>query len=247
MEKHETSGTQVSPPKKPQSKIIIWIVRLYRQMCNDVYFLKGKGLSGLLLFVGAAIVILFIGVGIAAIVLPLSFILSLLLLLIGLKTLADYVVLAGYIVVLLSTYLFAILYFASENVIEYEKRPRYIHIDYYRGWRGVGEIAINGVRCITSDCIILDDRVYACHWAGHRKDGHPLSFKDLEPLSEANPSILVVGCGASGFIKVPEIIRQALQKEGIQLEVLDTDEAVERFNKLTQTGVNVAAALHLSF
>jgi hypothetical protein len=56
----------------------------------------------------------------------------------------------------------------------------------------------------------------------------------------------VVGCGASGFMKVPENTRQVLQQYNIKLEAIDTYKAVERFNELTQTGVNVAAALHLT-
>jgi hypothetical protein len=181
-----------------------------------------------------------------AIILPLSFVLSLLLLLIGLKTLADYAVLAGYIVVLLGTYLFAILYFAVENVIRYrEYQERYIHIDSLWGYGRAAGVVINGATYVTSDCIILRGRVYARHWSGRRKEGHLLSMEDLENVLSAKPSVLLVGCGESGFIKVPEETQQVFQKEHIQLEVVNTYEAIERFNKLTQTGKEVAAALHL--
>jgi hypothetical protein len=113
-----------------------------------------------------------------------------------------------------------------------------MHINSYQ----FGEIVIDGIS-YTSDCIILANSVYA-NW--RRKQGHLLSANDLQDVITAKPSVLVVGCGASGFMKVPEKTRQSLEEHGIQLETLDTYKAVQRFNELTQTGVNVAAALHLT-
>jgi hypothetical protein len=120
----------------------------------------------------------------------------------------------------------------------YDIRLVNMHIDSYQ----FGEIVIDGVS-YTSDCLILGDSVQANWW---RKQGHILSAEDLESVITARPSILVVGCGASGFMKVPENTRQVLQQYNIKLEAIDTYKAVERFNELTQTGVNVAAALHLT-
>jgi hypothetical protein len=113
-----------------------------------------------------------------------------------------------------------------------------MHIDSYK----FGEIVIDGVE-YTSDCLIIGNSVQVNWW---RKQGHSLSVEDLESVIAAKPSVLVVGCGASGFMKVPEKTRQVLQENDIKLEALDTYKAVERFNELTQTGVNVAAALHLT-
>jgi hypothetical protein len=113
-----------------------------------------------------------------------------------------------------------------------------MHIDSYQ----FGEIVIDGIS-YTSDCIILGDSVEA-NW--RRKQGHILSAEDLQPVIAAKPSVLVVGCGASGLMKVPQETRQVLQGHNIQLEAIDTCKAVERFNELAQAGVNVAAALHLT-
>jgi hypothetical protein len=63
---------------------------------------------------------------------------------------------------------------------------------------------------------------------------------------EAKPSVLVVGCGAYGVMKVPRETRKALLEDNIQLEALKTGQAVDRFNELSQAGANVAAALHLT-
>jgi hypothetical protein len=113
-----------------------------------------------------------------------------------------------------------------------------MHIDSYQ----FGEIVIDG-KTYSSDCIILGDSVNSDWW---RKQGHLLSVEDIEIVLAAGPSVLVVGCGASGIMKISEQTRQVLQKHNIQLEALDTYKAVERFNELAQAGVNVAAALHLT-
>ncbi len=113
-----------------------------------------------------------------------------------------------------------------------------MHIDSYQ----FGSIVIDEVS-YSSDVIILGDSVQSNWW---RKQGHLLSAEDVQPIIEAKPSILVVGCGASGLMKVADQTRQLLQERDIQLEALDTHKAVQRFNELSQSGENVAAALHLT-
>lgn len=113
-----------------------------------------------------------------------------------------------------------------------------MHVDSYQ----FGKIVIDG-KTYNSDCIILGDIVRSNWW---RKQGHLLAVEDLEAVFEAKPSTLIVGCGASGLMKVPDKTRVVLQQNEIKLEALDTKGAVERFNQLSQAGENVAAALHLT-
>ena len=113
-----------------------------------------------------------------------------------------------------------------------------MHIDSYQ----FGEIVIDGAN-YSSDCIILGDSVQPDWW---RRQGHLLATEDLKTVITAKPSVLVVGCGASGLMKVPDETKQVLQEHNIQLEALDTSKAVQRFNELSQSGENVAAALHLT-
>jgi len=113
-----------------------------------------------------------------------------------------------------------------------------MRIDSYQ----FGNIVIDGVN-YSSDVIILGGIVQANWW---RKRGHLLSAEDLQPVISAKPSVLIVGCGASGLMKVSDEVRHVLLEEAIQLEAVDTAKAVERFNELLQTGVDIAAALHLT-
>ena len=113
-----------------------------------------------------------------------------------------------------------------------------MHIDSYQ----FGKIVVDGVN-YNSDCLIVGGTVISNWW---RKQGHSLSAEDLKAVIAAAPSVLVVGCGASGLMKVPEETQLSLQENGIRLETLDTYKAVQRFNKLAQENSNVAAALHLT-
>ena len=113
-----------------------------------------------------------------------------------------------------------------------------MHIDSYQ----FGKIVIDG-ESYTNDVIILEDRVQSSWW---RKQGHSLAVEDLQTVLAAKPAVLIVGCGASGLMKVPDQTRQALQQQNIRVEVLNTAEAVRRFNELVQAGQNPAAALHLT-
>jgi hypothetical protein len=113
-----------------------------------------------------------------------------------------------------------------------------VQIDSYQ----FGKIVVEGV-AYGSDIIILSDSVHPNWW---RKQGHSLSAEDLKIVIAARPTVLVVGCGASGLMKVPDYTRQILQESVIQLEALDTYKAVQRFNELSDQRANVAAALHLT-
>jgi hypothetical protein len=113
-----------------------------------------------------------------------------------------------------------------------------MRIDSYQ----FGQIVVDGTS-YSSDIIILGDTVQSNWW---RKQGHLLSVEDIENIIAAKPSVLIVGCGASGLMKVSEETHQLLQEHNIQLEAHDTSRAVQRFNELRQAGANVAAALHLT-
>jgi hypothetical protein len=113
-----------------------------------------------------------------------------------------------------------------------------MHIDSYQ----FGKIVIDGI-IYNSDCIILGDRVKADWW---RKQGHLLSPEDLQSAIEAKFLVLIVGCGASGLMKIAEKTHHFLQENNIELIALDTHKAVAKFNELTDKGEKVAAALHLT-
>ena len=84
-----------------------------------------------------------------------------------------------------------------------------MHIDSYQ----FGNIIIDGVS-YSSDLIIIGDSVQSDWW---RKQGHSLSAEDLKTVIAAKPAVLIVGCGASGLMQVPNHTQQVLQQNNIQL------------------------------
>ena len=113
-----------------------------------------------------------------------------------------------------------------------------MHIDSYQ----FGKIVIDGV-AYDSDCLIFEGSVKPNWW---RKQGHLLTPEDLQPVIAAKPSILVVGCGASGMMNVSNETFQLLREHGIELFSANTSMAIEKFNELAEKDQIVAAALHLT-
>ena len=104
-----------------------------------------------------------------------------------------------------------------------------------------GGITIDG-ESFTRDVIIRPDGVLARWW---RREGHSLCPQDLEGALEARPDCLVIGCGASGALKVPDETRRWIAERGIELVELPTGAACEKYNELSRAR-RVVAALHLT-
>ncbi len=105
-----------------------------------------------------------------------------------------------------------------------------------------GSIVVEGKR-YTHDIIVFPGKVKEEWW---RKEGHSLSLEDLEEVIEFSPEILVVGTGYFGVMKVPEEVKEALERKGISVIVEKTKQAVETFNRLLKEGKKVVGAFHLT-
>jgi hypothetical protein len=103
-----------------------------------------------------------------------------------------------------------------------------------------GRVTIDG-REETRDVIVLPDRVVRDWW---RKDGHGLVLDDLHDVLEELPERLLVGTGAHGRLQPDPRTLETLRARGIDVEVLPTAEAVERYAGLDPK--KTAVALHLT-
>lgn len=103
-----------------------------------------------------------------------------------------------------------------------------------------GRVTADGERH-TRDLIILPDRVVGNWW---RRDGHSLVLEDLDEVIDELPDRLVVGCGADGRLRPDPAVIEELERRGVDVEVLRTDDAVRRYNGLDER--HAAAALHLT-
>lgn len=111
-------------------------------------------------------------------------------------------------------------------------------IDTYR----FGKIVIDG-KDFGSDLLVVSGRVDDSWW---RKEGHALQVEDLNAVLAAQPKVLVVGTGYFGMMKVPVETMEVLESKGIEVVAARTSKAVEAFNRLADSGMEIAAAFHLT-
>ena len=104
-----------------------------------------------------------------------------------------------------------------------------------------GTITIDG-HTYTSDVIIYPDSVDS-KW--RRKEGHLLQIEDLADIMIAKPSVLVIGTGASGLMKVPKKTLEYLNSNGVEIHIHDTKKAAELYNMIASQKPAIAA-LHLT-
>ncbi|UCE05963.1 MAG: Mth938-like domain-containing protein [bacterium] len=105
-----------------------------------------------------------------------------------------------------------------------------------------GKIVING-KAYNSDLIIFDDTVRDNWW---RKKGHELCVVDIEQaIDKFNPTVVVVGTGKLGIMKVLPETETFLQSRQIRLIVQKTEQACKTYNKLLDSE-KVLGACHLT-
>jgi hypothetical protein len=103
-----------------------------------------------------------------------------------------------------------------------------------------GRLVVDGSE-ETHDVIVLPRRVIRNWW---RRDGHALVLEDLEEVLDELPAHLVVGTGAYGRMRPDPQTLDRLAERGIEVEVLPTGDAVQRYGALNPA--ETAAALHLT-
>jgi len=126
--------------------------------------------------------------------------------------------------------------FIGSNEIRHPKMVELVIEEY-----SFGRIRIGGSD-YTRDVIIHKGKVYDNWW---RKEGHNLVLEDLEIILKDPPSILIIGTGYSGLMRVPEETVKFLKEKGIKTIVKKTADACKTFNKLSAKQT-VSAALHLT-
>ena len=103
-----------------------------------------------------------------------------------------------------------------------------------------GRIVVDGEEH-TRDLIVLPERVVPDWW---RREGHSLALEDLDEVRDELPERLILGCGAHGQLRPPAAVIEALERHGITVEAVPTDEAVRRYGESDER--RTAAALHLT-
>lgn len=105
---------------------------------------------------------------------------------------------------------------------------------------GFGRLIVDGSE-ETRDVIVLPGRVVRNWW---RREGHALVLEDLDDVLDELPGRLIVGTGAYGRMRPDPETLEELRRRGVEVEVLQTGDAVSRYLELDPA--ITAAALHLT-
>jgi hypothetical protein len=106
-----------------------------------------------------------------------------------------------------------------------------------------GKITIDR-QTYTKDLIILPSGKIVGPWI--RNAGHILEVADIKEILDEAPSVLVIGTGAYGGMKLKIDLSVQLQEKGINVIARPTKEAVATFNALQERSDVVAACFHLT-
>lgn len=105
-----------------------------------------------------------------------------------------------------------------------------------------GKIQING-KIFSSDIKIINGKIYHNWW---RHAGHSICIEDIQDIIDAQAEIIIFGCGAYCVLKVPGNIKRTLLEKGIEVFILNTNDAIKKFNELESSGKRISAGFHLT-
>jgi hypothetical protein len=112
-----------------------------------------------------------------------------------------------------------------------------MHIDSFE----FGHISIDGVS-YRQDLLIWPEKIKTDWW---RQESHLLQMGDVTEALAANPEVLVVGKGDTGYMQVDLGLAAFLKERAIELVAVPTREACRIINSLAGKR-RLAAALHLT-
>jgi len=90
--------------------------------------------------------------------------------------------------------------------------------------------------------VIISQKGVLCPW--WREEGHRLCLNDLKSVLKEKPKLLLIGTGHDGCMRVADDVVFYCKKNGIELVIEKTGDAVKTYNK--RHGKGVVAALHLT-
>jgi len=103
--------------------------------------------------------------------------------------------------------------------------------------------------------VTVDGNIYSSdvfvYWNGKIETAesdvrHLLTVKLTKKILGKNPEILLVGSGHDGYFEVSDEVMRVCQNKKIQLIVMPTPEAVEKFNELIEKNKKVIAFIHVT-
>ena len=110
-----------------------------------------------------------------------------------------------------------------------------------------GVIAVNGSRYRMRDVVIYPDgsvrrRPFSRWMFNH----HTIQKAELDDLIAAGAEAVVVGIGTSSAAKLSEEATAFTTSASVEITALSSQDAVEKFNQLAESGRRVGALIHIT-
>jgi hypothetical protein len=103
--------------------------------------------------------------------------------------------------------------------------------------------------------VTIDGKTYSSdvfvYWNGKIENAemdvrHLLTLKRARNILEKKPDVLLVGSGHDGYFEVSDEVMHVCQNKKIQLIVMPTPEAIEKFNELVNQDKKIIAFIHVT-
>lgn len=104
-----------------------------------------------------------------------------------------------------------------------------------------GSITVDGTK-YRGDIVVYPDKVDESWW---RKEGHEVCMDDITTILESGPEVLIFGKGKPGLMKVPPFVKAEIERKGIEVYVLSSQAAIDKYNEICEDKKTVLA-IHLT-
>jgi hypothetical protein len=109
-----------------------------------------------------------------------------------------------------------------------------------------GFIVVDGKQYIHDVVILPDGTVKEREASKGRLGSHTISWREVVNIINGQPEVIIIGTGTSAMAKLTEDVGINIRRANLNLVVLPSYQAVERFNQLTGEGKRVAALIHIT-
>ena len=109
-----------------------------------------------------------------------------------------------------------------------------------------GFIVVDGKQYICDVVILPDGTVKERGASKARLGSHTITWSDVARIANEQPEVVIIGTGISALAKLSEDAGIHLRRASLNLVVLPSFQAVEKFNQLADEGKRVAALIHIT-
>ena len=109
-----------------------------------------------------------------------------------------------------------------------------------------GFIVVDGKQYVHDVLILPDGTVREREASKARLGGHKITGSDVEKIVKEQPEAIIIGTGTSGLAALSADAEANLQQANLNLVVLPSFQAVEKFNQLVDERKRVAALIHVT-